>query len=321
MKGSEGLWNEDELLTQMEQMQDQIDQLEQEKDELSRTLAEKEILLEKLEQTSSSEISKLQSTLQQAQRKLQEQSDQIVTLSGADVILRDNEKLKEENVRLQSEKEQSEKEDARVEEACKRRLQKKDEKVQEKCREIEEDRERIRRKEAKADEMIRDSEHLIRSQVQEREKLIRDECVRDFDHLLNIARDGWNAAKIKQSGRLIITGLYALFLSALLAVKSGAHVIMLQAIGKIGYSIRDGWIWIFTQVSGAAELSQTIPVPTLSIIIRWGIMIIMIGAFCTGILFLIFLTCRWCIRRLKGRISLWHILVVLSCSIMMTIFL
>ena len=53
----------------------------------------------------------------------------------------------------------------------------------------------------------------------------------------------------------------------------------------------------------------------------WGIMIIMIGAFCTGILFLIFLTCRWCIRRLKGRISLWHILVVLSCSIMMTIFL
>ena len=34
MKGSENLWNEEDLLTQMEQMQDQIDQLLQDKEEL-----------------------------------------------------------------------------------------------------------------------------------------------------------------------------------------------------------------------------------------------------------------------------------------------
>ena len=42
MKGSETLWNEDELLTQMEQMQDQIDQMGREKDELVRVIGEKD---------------------------------------------------------------------------------------------------------------------------------------------------------------------------------------------------------------------------------------------------------------------------------------
>ena len=47
MKGSETLWNEDELLTQMEQMQDQIDQMGREKDELVRVIGEKDTLLTK----------------------------------------------------------------------------------------------------------------------------------------------------------------------------------------------------------------------------------------------------------------------------------
>ena len=120
------LWSEDELLTQMEQMQDQIDQMGREKAELVRVIGEKDTLLEELEQTNSSEISKLQLALQQAQRKLQEQSEQIVTLSGADVILRDNERLKDENARLQKEIDRSEREADRAKEACKARLQKKD---------------------------------------------------------------------------------------------------------------------------------------------------------------------------------------------------
>ena len=57
------LWSEDELLTQMEQMQDQIDQMGREKAELVRVIEEKNTLLEELEQTNSSEILKLQLAL------------------------------------------------------------------------------------------------------------------------------------------------------------------------------------------------------------------------------------------------------------------
>ncbi len=50
----------------------------------------------------------------------------ISALCEADLILKDNERLKEENARLQSEKEKSEKEAIRMEEACEARLQRKD---------------------------------------------------------------------------------------------------------------------------------------------------------------------------------------------------
>lgn len=123
MKGSEDLWNEEDLLTQMEEMQDQIEQLQQEKESLQRKVTERTDLYSQLERSSLSEILKLRSALQQAQKKLQEQSDQIVRLSGADLILQDNERLKEENRRLQSEKDETEKRVAREAEAAKAKAQ------------------------------------------------------------------------------------------------------------------------------------------------------------------------------------------------------
>ena len=312
MKESEALWNEDELLAQMEQMQDQIDQLGREKARLIRELAEKDTRMEELEQTNSSEISKLQSALQQAQRKLQEQSAQIVKQSGADLILHDNEKLKEENRRLINEKEQSAREAVRMEEACNRRLQKKDEKVLMKCRELEEARARVRQKEVKADELIRDRERLIFERVDTREKKIREESARDYNHLLKIARDGWTADKKTMLRRLTITGLYSMFLSGVLSVRSGANVFILQALAKIAGSLRAGGIWLFGLAYRAATLSNIIPVPLLSTIIHWGILIIIIGGCCAGIMILLFSSCRWFVQRLKGRMLLWHILMILS---------
>ena len=133
MKGSEDLWNEEDLLTQMEEMQDQIEQLQQEKESLQRKVTERTDLYSQLERSSLSEILKLRSSLQQAQKKLQEQSDQIVRLSGADLILQDNERLKEENRRLQSEKDETEKRVAREAEAAKAKAQRREEAL--KCRE------------------------------------------------------------------------------------------------------------------------------------------------------------------------------------------
>ena len=78
MIGSESLWNEEDLLREMEAMQDQIEELQ---------LKDRQHL---------SEISDLRSMLQQAQRKIQEQSERIVRMNSADLILKDNEKLKEE---------------------------------------------------------------------------------------------------------------------------------------------------------------------------------------------------------------------------------
>ena len=96
MNVSENLWSEDELLEQLEQMQDQIEKLQAEKEEIIRYRSAAEKWHMAQEQKHSSEILALQSALQQAQSKLQEQSDQIVKLNSADLILKENEQLKQE---------------------------------------------------------------------------------------------------------------------------------------------------------------------------------------------------------------------------------
>ena len=96
MNVSENLWNEDELLEHLEQMQDQIEKLQTEKEEIINYRREAETWHMEQEQKLSSEISALQLTLQQAQNKLQEQSAQIVKLNSADLILKENEQLKQE---------------------------------------------------------------------------------------------------------------------------------------------------------------------------------------------------------------------------------
>ena len=96
MNVSENLWNEDELLEHLEQMQDQIEKLQTEKEEIINYRREAETWHMEQEQKLSSEISALQLTLQQAQSKLQEQSAQIVKLNSADLILKENEQLKQE---------------------------------------------------------------------------------------------------------------------------------------------------------------------------------------------------------------------------------
>ena len=96
MNVSENLWSEDELLEQLEQMQDQIEKLQTEKEEIIKYRREAETWHTEQEQKLSSEISALQLTLQQAQNKLQEQSAQIVKLNSADLILKENEQLKQE---------------------------------------------------------------------------------------------------------------------------------------------------------------------------------------------------------------------------------
>ena len=96
MNGSENLWSDDELLTQMEAMQSQIEKLKEENTELIRQKKELRELSQYQKQKHSSEALELQSALREAERKIQEQSEKIVRLNNADLILKENERLKNE---------------------------------------------------------------------------------------------------------------------------------------------------------------------------------------------------------------------------------
>ncbi len=320
MKESETLWSEDELLTQMEQMQDQIDRYREEKDGLARKLEEKDDRLLELEQTSSSEILKLQLTLQQAQKKLQEQSAQIVKLSSADLILKDNEKLKEENAQLQSRREQSEREAVRVEEACKRKLQRKDEELREKTITVREMEARACRKEEQADKLIRERERLIHERVDAEEKRIREECSRRFDQLLDIVRNGWGADKKKMARRTCAISMYALTLSCLLVSRSGLYM---SALRQAGEQIRNLMLffcaWLCGLVSDMTGFESSYALaPTAALEYRIVRAVVSLTCF-TIIMLLIFLSVKWYIGKMKGMLTLWPAFLTLSGILVLSI--
>ena len=229
MKESRSLWNEDELLSQLEEAQDYIEQLQDDNDNLSRAFEIKKQELTELKQTSSSEISKLQSALQQAQKKIQEQRDQIVKLNGADLILKDNEKLKSENERivnenakLVSENDRVMKEAALTVEAGKLQIQKKEEELQVQINAAREAEARASEKESTVDAIIKSREHLVRmetaAQMIETEFRCRIEterrCQKESDRRLNDYRREWEDDRIHLTRIIIIAGLYSLALTA-----------------------------------------------------------------------------------------------------------
>ena len=229
MTESRNLWNEDELLSQLEEAQDYIEQLQDDNGNLSRAFEIKKQELTELKQTSSSEISKLQSALQQAQKKIQEQRDQIVKLNGADLILKDNEKLKSENKRivnenakLVSENDRVMKEAALAVEAGKLQIQKKEEELQVQINAAREAEARASEKESTVDAIIKSREHLVRmetaAQMIETEFRCRIEterrCQKESDRRLNDYRREWEDDRIHLTRIIIIAGLYSLALTA-----------------------------------------------------------------------------------------------------------
>ena len=303
---------EDELLAQLEEMQDQIDCLLKEKDDLAREVKEKDEQLQDQEQMSSSERSKLQSALQQAQKKLQEQSDQIVKLSEADLILKDNERLKEENVKLQSAKEKSEKKAAHVEEVCEARLQRKDYLMQKKRQEVEAAKAEVKEKEKKADELIRDTEHLIQAKVDIREAIIRDDYSRKRQRDLENAREKWKAERKGLTRWGTAASLYAMIVTILLCSRSEAYRTALNgALRQTEHVITAGCRMILSMAETAAGFSARISVPFLKTIVYWVVPVMIAGICIVAILgILIFLLRR--IRRNLTLAIIWRVFLVLG---------
>lgn len=312
MKGSENLWNEDELLAQLEEMQDQIDSLLKEKDDLTREVKEKGEQLQDQEQMSSSERSKLQSALQQAQKKMQEQSEQIVKLSEADLVLKDNEKLKEENAKLQSAKEKSEKEAARMEEACEARLQRKDWLMQKKRQEVEAAKAELKRKEEMADTMIRDTELLIQAKVDIREAIIRDDYSRRQQRNLEDAREKWNAERKSLVRWGTAVSLYAMIVTIMVCFQSEAYRTALNGVlRQTGHVITAGCIMLVGLGEAAAGFSTRIPIPFLKTIVYWVVLVIIAGI-CIAVILSITI---FLFRKNRGNLTLailWPVFLALG---------
>jgi len=320
MKGSENLWNEDELLAQLEEMQDQIDSLLKEKDDLTREAKEKDKQLQDQEQMSSSERSKLQSALQQAQKKMQEQSEQIVKLSEADLILKDNEKLKEENAKLQSAKEKSEKEAARVEEACEARLQRKDWLMQKKRQEVEAEKAAVKRKEEMADQLIRDMERLIDERVESKELKIRKECDESNDRIVTMLVNSHKREKHALMLQMVMTGICAMIATVMTVLLSEAYKAALKAAGlQIRDVITLCWTKLSDMADTAAGISKMIPVPMIRTVVYWairgGIKGLCLIAAAAGIFYLIMQ-----IRKSASVNKIWPICLMFGSIICITAF-
>ena len=222
---SKKLWNEGELLTQLEEAQDQVDQLQNRVDGLMDVINKKNEQLTKLRRENSSEISKLQSVLQQAQNKIQEQRDQIVKLNGADLILKDNEKLKSENnsiandnAKLMSENDRIIKEAAHAEEAAKSKYQKRTLAA----REAEM---AAHRKEKEADDLIRGNDYVINTIVSSKEKEIKEKAKKYYLDLMHSYEEKWAAGNKVLTHKLILTGLYAMTITGLWIIQFIAGVL------------------------------------------------------------------------------------------------
>lgn len=321
-KESENLWNEDELLTQLEQAQDQIDQLQDDIDNLSRMIDEKNEQLLHQRQTSSSEISKLQSALQQAQSKIQEQSDQIVKLNGADLIVRDNEQLKSENDRLVSENNRIMKEAAHAEEAAKLHLQKKEEELQQRITAAQKAEAAASQKEQQACKLIRNQDQLINEKAAAWERFARTDCRWEYERSLSASQNSWNAERNDLLRSNDIMCIYAILLSVLLMFVSDGYLASLKTTGvQAWWLISHGWSLLLKIAGFVSGISTWIPVPILNGIIYWFLLIIVVCigvlAVSAGIIFVI----RWICQILQSAFTGGEMLLILSVIMAITAFL
>ena len=98
MKESENLKNDDQLLSMMEEMQDQIEELEKNLQAQIEINSEQQKTISEL----SSEKLILKSEVQKKSETIISQNEQIEKLSESDLVLKRNEKLEKENTRLQN---------------------------------------------------------------------------------------------------------------------------------------------------------------------------------------------------------------------------
>ena len=266
MQESENLWNEEQLLIEMEKMQDQIDLLHGEKDQWRQETLRGQQTISEL----SSQVSLLKS-------ELQKKSEKIEKLTGAEMVLEENNQLKKENRELILKAEKAVKEADTMARSCKQEISQKESDLREKMMQAQADISAARQKEAEIDSLIKDGVRRQTSWLKEeyesrnmaiqikanrRNKEFRDSCFILFT----------------------LTGLYGLLITLFTALESET---VCKDMHQFARGLRNGLIIFVTAVHKMALLTANLTdgIPYIAIrVLLYGLLYIIITAAIYGIL-------------------------------------
>ena len=312
MNESKNLWSYDGLLEQLTEAQEEINQLQEEKEQLQIQLSE---TLAEEKQMHLSEVSKLQSALRQMQSKLQEQTEQIVKLNSADLILKDNEKLKIDNKRLIEEKDLTVKHVNEMAAACQKEYDVK-------FSRLERYEDTVKEKEKKADDMIANQSKWIEKQAAAMSEQERKYYRARYEKQAVKLKAGYRAKVASHETQFFGTILYSIFVTLFMAVKSEIFLADLENFFLALWSIVQAHIEYSEQAGKwLAGFGKGISQPIAATIIYWMLFIVvevfMIAAplillYYVGGKFLV-----WYKEQMADNISLWITLVTLAGSILL----
>lgn len=326
-------WNTEELVSKMESQQKEIDRLDEQimiletkNHQLSsdnQTLLHKTQLLQQENQELKKQIqqlssgkSKLQSAIQDLMKELQQKSDQIVKLSSADLILKENEKLKEKDRKRENEMNEIKRKSEEAVQACKTEYEGKGQLLDyytdlEKKKVIE-----CNRKIEEQDKLIDEyAEQKFKKNKSSLEKMYRKK-----NHELNAAYTARNTALLSQ---LFSSIIYAAVVTLLTAAKSKTFINDIKdffiSFANILMTISNTTINVG---KSAAVICYRIDNPTVQNVLYW-IMTMLIAMLLTGLPILIayFLVKKyilWYKEEICDSISLWMVVITLAITIFLS---
>lgn len=295
MNDSENLKNEDQLLSMMEEMQDQIEGLQ------TDILAEQEKTLEAQKTISklSSENSTLKNEIWKKSEIIVSQNEKIEKLSESDLVLKKNEELKKENARLQNHVKKTEEEAEAKVEVAKEQADKEVAKVKQDFK----DREYVLsgREEGvgQRETLVTIKEHNIDTEIKNKALAMveaeinvlasaasreRKELAEAYMIKTQKLQRKYAAMMAGYKGMVQFTLFYAIFTTVIMAIKTEVvRVDFMEFIHMIGNGIMAIFEW--SKIAGlfVARLGDMIPNTTAALIIHWILLIIVCTAIIGGL--------------------------------------
>lgn len=340
MQESESLWSKDDLISEMEKMQAEIIDLKSQRkelnseiqllksenrellnqnedlqtgnEELNQNINEKENLIQKI----SFEKLKLQSGIQDLTKELQIKSEAIVKMKGADLILKENEQLKEKDRKREIEsnrrKEELEAEVRVVKDAY---IESRDE--------LEYYKKLQKKKVDEYNQKINEQDKLIDEYAEQKfkkQKIALDKIYKKKNSELSSAYTARNTALLSQ---LFSSILYGAIVTLLTAARSDTFIKDIMSFFKGFINILIKYTELtFKAGKAVAALCTRIDNPTVQNILYWMvtvlIIIILIGI---PALILYFATKKyitWYKEEICDSISLWVAVIALALSIFLS---
>ena len=306
MNGYRNSEREDELIDMVTELEDENKVLQQQITDLRQQLT----------------TSVPSSTVSILKNKIQEQADEIVSLNewigrlnGADLILKDNERLKAENSRLIKETES-------VVKQAHKEVDNEKQKLGRQAMELMETEKKVKAHQAKLDDMLANESEHIRKEAEIMSEKTRKHYDRLYSKKSKELRAGYHARVAAHEGQLWGTTMYGIMFTLLSALKSDvfrndfagffigfANIISfcLEYAGKAGE-----WMGNF---------SNTITQPTVAGIVYYVLYVIAV-AFMLGVPLLLFYFAgkkfiKWYKAEIADTISLWTAFIVLAVSVVL----